>query len=76
MSSYIKLNEKNEEDLYEMCRLTKLTELFFDMTNWEFFKYIKDKEAYKQVCFFHVNLMLKILNDDTKPSVETDKTNG
>lgn len=74
MSAYAKLKELKDDELYKLCRLTRLTELFFDMTHWEFFKYIKDKKAYHEVCLFHVNLMMKILSggDDTKQSTETD----
>lgn len=74
MSAYVKINKLNYDEMHKLCRLTRLTELFFDMTHWEFFKYIKDKEAYHNVCLFHVNLMMKILKgeDDTKPATKTD----
>lgn len=80
MASYAKMNNIENKEIVQYCKLQSISGILFDMTNWEFVKYIVSKDKYADACLFHINLMFKILDskneetqiNDTKQSTEKD----
>ena len=63
MATYVQLSKTDFEELKPYCKLYSLTYILFDLTNWDFTKYIIHKEKYIEVCLFHIEVAKKLLNE-------------
>ena len=74
MASYANLNKIEVEEIAKYCKISSWSSLIFDLTNWDFTKYIVSKDKYFEACSFHIKLMVDALGldktNDTKQSAE------
>jgi hypothetical protein len=63
MAAYVELSKTKHEDIQPYCKLSSLFYILFDLTNWDFSKYIVYKEKYVEVCLFHIEIAKKALQE-------------
>ena len=73
MASYANFKKMETDEIVKYCRLNSFFGLIFDMTNWDFTKYIASKDKYWEACQFHIQLIFDTLGiKDTKPNTDND----
>jgi hypothetical protein len=75
MTAYVQLSKTKYEDIKPYCKLSSLFFILFDLTNWDFSKYIIHKEKYVEICLFHVEVARKALEEATQKIEEVSQQN-